>query len=143
LLSYYSNVSNLVIHGKYFYFPGNLKRQLQCPGLETEYRVFNCLCVTYNSHSICVMICTVGFLLFFCRTKHIEVESHFIPRKLQEGLIHFLLIPSSAQVVDMLTELIHSCFFRENLSKSNLYHIHALAFGALLDNKDENPTDPI
>lgn len=88
------------------------------------------------------MIFTQGLILLFFGTKHIGTEFYsFIQKKLQEGLI-FQLIPSAAQVEDMLTKPLYLCFFHENLSKSNFSHIHAPAFGALLDNKDETLTDP-
>ena len=38
------------------------------------------------------------------RTKHVEVDKHFIKEKLEEGLICMPYIPTNGQVVDILTK---------------------------------------
>ena len=57
---------------------------------------------------------------FHERTKHIEINGHFVWTKLQEGLIHLILVSFSNQVVDMLTKPFHPQLFRDNLSKLNM-----------------------
>ena len=43
-------------------------------------------------------------LVLHNRTKHVEVDKHFIKEKLENGLICMLYIPTTEQVADMLTK---------------------------------------
>ena len=72
---------------------------------------------------------------FYERTKHIEIDCHFVQTKLQEDLIHLILDFSSNQVVDILTKPLNPRLFRDNLSKLNMKDIHASDCGTLLDDK--------
>ena len=46
------------------------------------------------------------------RTKHVEVDKHFIKEKINTGLICMLYVPISSQVVNILTKRLH----RHNLT---------------------------
>lgn len=38
------------------------------------------------------------------RTKHVEIDRHFIKEKLESGLIYILFVTSSEQTADILTK---------------------------------------
>ena len=38
------------------------------------------------------------------RTKHVELDCHFIKKKIEEGLLSLVYTPSDLQVVDVLTK---------------------------------------
>jgi len=82
------------------------------------------------------VICIAKNPTFYERTKHIEIDCHFVQTKLQEGLIHLILVSSSNKVVDMLIKPLHPRLFRDNLSKLNMKDIHVSACGWLLDDKN-------
>ena len=77
------------------------------------------------------VICIAKNLTFHERTKHIEIDCHFVQTKLQEGLIHLISVSSFNQVIDMLIKPLHPRLFRENLSKLNMKDIHASTCGSI------------
>ena len=44
------------------------------------------------------------------RTKHIEVDRHFIKEKLEEGVVCMSYVPSEHQLNDILTKGLNKCF---------------------------------
>ena len=51
------------------------------------------------------------------RTKHVEVDKHFIKEKLEEGLICMPYIPTEEQAVDILTKGLPKKQFDKLVSK--------------------------
>ena len=59
------------------------------------------------------------------RTKHMEVDSHFIKQNLEEKIIRFSFVKSEDQLVDILTKAVSSKNFRELLDKLGIKDIYA------------------
>ena len=51
------------------------------------------------------------------RTKHIEVDKHFIMEKLNTGIICMTYLPTNEQLVDVLTKGLHKKQFYKLTSK--------------------------
>ncbi|RDX96056.1 Copia protein, partial [Mucuna pruriens] len=64
------------------------------------------------------------------RTKHIEVDRHFIKEKLDNGLICTPYVPSQGQLVDILTKGLCSSDFKRIICKLGMENIYSLdSFG--------------
>ncbi|GFZ20884.1 hypothetical protein Acr_29g0000460 [Actinidia rufa] len=61
------------------------------------------------------------------RTKHIEVDIHFIRKKVRSGVITPSFVPSSAQIADMFTKSIGPSLLKSSLVKLGLVDIFASA----------------
>ncbi|GFZ21735.1 hypothetical protein Acr_29g0008970 [Actinidia rufa] len=61
------------------------------------------------------------------RTKHIEVDIHFIRKKVRSGVITPSFVPSSAQTADMFTKSIGLSLLKSHLVKLGLVDIFASA----------------
>jgi hypothetical protein len=59
------------------------------------------------------------------RTKHVEVDRHFIKEKLEAGIIQFPFIKSEFQLTDVLTKTVSSKVFTSCLDKLSMNNIHA------------------
>nr|XP_016499754.1 PREDICTED: uncharacterized mitochondrial protein AtMg00810-like [Nicotiana tabacum] len=57
------------------------------------------------------------YLLFHERTKHIELDCHFIREKLLDGLISLSFVPSSSQLADLFTKTLSGPLHRSLLGK--------------------------
>lgn len=51
------------------------------------------------------------------RTKHIEVDCHFIREKIVEGILNLTYLPTKNQLVDVLIKILPSSQFKNLLSK--------------------------
>ncbi|RVW61442.1 Retrovirus-related Pol polyprotein from transposon RE1 [Vitis vinifera] len=51
------------------------------------------------------------------RTKHIEIDRHFIKEKLEEGVVRMSYVPSEHQLVDILTKGLNSSMFHNLVFK--------------------------
>jgi len=59
------------------------------------------------------------------RTKHVEIDRHFIKEKLEAGIISFSFVRSELQLADVLTKGVSSKVFNESLFKFRMCDIHA------------------
>lgn len=59
------------------------------------------------------------------RTKHVEIDRHFIKEKIEEGVICTPFIPSRLQVADVLTKGLMKSLFDQHLSKLGMVDIFA------------------
>jgi hypothetical protein len=59
------------------------------------------------------------------RTKHVEIDRHFIKEKLEAGIISFPFVRSELQLADVLTKGVTSRVFNESLFKLGMCDIHA------------------
>ncbi|KAK2981545.1 hypothetical protein RJ640_003108 [Escallonia rubra] len=60
------------------------------------------------------------------RTKHIEVDRHFIKQKLKDQIVRFPFVKSEDQLADILTKVVSSKVFYNSLDKLGIADIHAL-----------------
>ncbi|KAL6276812.1 hypothetical protein ACE6H2_020413 [Prunus campanulata] len=59
------------------------------------------------------------------RTKHVEVDRHFIKEKLERGIIKFPFVNSENQLADILTKSVSSKVFYDSLDKLGMRDIFA------------------
>ena len=67
------------------------------------------------------------YLLQHDRTKHIEVDRHFIKENLEEGVVCISYIPLEHQLVDILTKGLNSSMFYNLVFKLGMEDIYSLA----------------
>ncbi|RVW54645.1 Retrovirus-related Pol polyprotein from transposon RE1 [Vitis vinifera] len=58
------------------------------------------------------------------RTKHVEIDRHFIKDKIEEGIIKMLYVPTSLQTTDILTKALPRKVFDDLSSKLGLINIY-------------------
>ena len=58
------------------------------------------------------------------RTKHIEVDRHFIKEKLEEGVVCISYVPSKHQLADILTKGMNSSMFQDLVFKLGMEDIY-------------------
>ncbi|KAM6556207.1 hypothetical protein CsatB_003226 [Cannabis sativa] len=58
------------------------------------------------------------------RTKHVEIDRHFISEKIENKIITLKHIPSRQQAADILTKALHRPNFRELSSKLGMFSIY-------------------
>jgi len=59
------------------------------------------------------------------RTKHVEIDRHFIKEKIEAGIIAFPFVKSEQQLADMLTKAVTSRTLSDSLDKLGMCDIHA------------------
>ena len=58
------------------------------------------------------------------RTKHIEIDRHFIKQNLEERIISFPFVRSEEQLADMLTKGVSTKYFEESIVKLGMVDIY-------------------
>ena len=61
------------------------------------------------------------------RTKHMELDCHFIKEKVKEGILELTHTPTSLQVVDIFTEALPRVKFEDLISKLGMIDIYSPA----------------
>ena len=60
------------------------------------------------------------------RTKHIEIDRHFIKEKLEEGVVCMSYVPSEHQLTNILTKGLNSSMFHNLVFKLGMEDIYSL-----------------
>lgn len=61
------------------------------------------------------------------RTKHVEIDRHFVKEKIEDNIITLLYLPTSQQTADILTKALPRKIFEGLISKLGLLNIYNLA----------------
>ena len=59
------------------------------------------------------------------RTKHIEVDRHFIKGKFENGLIYTLYVTTQGQLADVLTKGLNNIVFQNIISKLGMENTYS------------------
>jgi hypothetical protein len=59
------------------------------------------------------------------RTKHVEIDRHFIKQNLEEKIIRFVFVKSENQLADILTKAVSNRIFHDSLDKLGIKDIYA------------------
>ena len=66
------------------------------------------------------------------RTKHVEVDRHFIKEKLEARIIETPHVSSQEQLADLLTKAVSSRAFHDGLNKLGMRDIYTPTWGGVL-----------
>ena len=72
-------------------------------------------------------LCIAQNLVHHDRTKHVEIDRHFIKEKIDKGIVELSYMPSSKQVADVLTKGLPRQNFEALVDKLGMINIYSLA----------------
>ena len=58
------------------------------------------------------------------RTKHVEINRHFIKEKIEGGIVRLMYTPSSRQTIDILTKALPKTTYENMISKLGMLDIY-------------------
>jgi hypothetical protein len=58
------------------------------------------------------------------RTKHIEIDRHFITEKIEKNIVHLTYTPTRSQIADILTKALPRTNFEELSHKLGMFNIY-------------------
>ena len=61
------------------------------------------------------------------RTKHVEIDRHFIKEKIEQKVLEVCYTPTQQQTADILTKALPRAQFEQHLSKLGMIDIHSPA----------------
>ena len=61
------------------------------------------------------------------RTKHVEIDRHFIKEKIEQKVLEVCYTPTQQQTADILTKALPRAQFKQHLSKLGMIDIHSPA----------------
>ncbi|KAL5567178.1 hypothetical protein UlMin_030342 [Ulmus minor] len=76
------------------------------------------------AHGIYEGICIAKNLVHHDRTKHVEIDRHFIKEKVEEGSINLIYTPTGLQTADILTKALPRSNFEDLSSKLGMINIY-------------------
>lgn len=109
---------------------------------EAEYRALASAAseVTWLTQLLMDFEITIGPTLLFCdnqaaihiasnptfheRSKHIEIDSHFVKDKVSDGMLRLVHVNSKHQLADVLTKAVPNPLFNSLLSKMGIFNIY-------------------
>ena len=59
------------------------------------------------------------------RTKHVEVDRHFIKEKIEDGTICMTYVPTSNQTADLLTKGLYRPLFERLVDRLGMYNLYS------------------
>jgi len=59
------------------------------------------------------------------RTKHVEVDRHFIKERIEEGTVVMSYVPTTEQAVDILTKGLSRPLFEKLVDKLGMYNLYS------------------
>ena len=80
----------------------------------------------YDNHAA---ISIAKNLVHHDRTKHVEIDRHFIKEKLEEGTIKLVYTPTVFQIADILIKALPKPIFVEQSSKLGMINIYNPTWG--------------
>lgn len=109
---------------------------------EAEYRALASAAseVTWLTQLLMDFEVTIGPTLLFCdnqaaihiasnptfheRSKHIEIDSHFVKDKVSDGMLRLVHVNSKHQLANVLTKVVPTPLFNSLLSKMGIFNIY-------------------
>ena len=69
------------------------------------------------------------------RTKHVEIDCHFIKEKIKAGVIKMIYTPTCLQITDTLTKALPRVSFEALINKMRMIDTHAPTWGEVWESR--------